>query len=132
MPFQGAHIALTVCYLSVSGPWYERVFGGEKVFDQREGGNGLQLYSLPNGLLLGLRMHEGTMSGERFTHERVGLDHFGLHCADRTELEEWTEKLDGLSVSHSGIVESPLGHHVSFRDPDNIALEIFAPAPATD
>ena len=48
-------------------------------------------------------------------------------CADRTELEEWQARLDCLGVQHGGIVDAHYGSGLSFRDPDNVALELFAP-----
>ena len=30
-------------------------------------------------------------------------------------------------VAHGGIIDAPYGSGLSFRDPDNIALEFFAP-----
>lgn len=33
-----------------------------------------------------------------------------------------------LGVAHSGIVDAHYGSGLSFRDPDGIALEFFAPA----
>ena len=32
-----------------------------------------------------------------------------------------------LGVQHGGIVDAPYGSGLSFRDPDGIALELFAP-----
>lgn len=37
-------------------------------------------------------------------------------------------KLNSLGVPDGGIVDAPYGSGLSFRDPDNIALEFFAPA----
>ena len=36
-------------------------------------------------------------------------------------------KLDDLGVAHGGIVDAYYGSGLSFRDPDNNALEFFAP-----
>jgi len=36
-------------------------------------------------------------------------------------------RLDELGVAHSGIKHAHYGSGISFRDPDNIALEFFAP-----
>ena len=43
------------------------------------------------------------------------------------ELEEWERQLNKLGVTNGGIVDAPYGSGLSFRDPDNIALEFFAP-----
>jgi catechol-2,3-dioxygenase len=50
-----------------------------------------------------------------------------LGCANRTELENWVSRLDGLGIAHGGVVDAPYGSGLSFRDPDGIALEFFAP-----
>ena len=66
-------------------------------------------------------------SDERFTEFKAGLDHVGFGCANRGELEKWVERLDELGIEHGGIVDAPYGSGLSFRDPDGIALEFFAP-----
>jgi glyoxylase I family protein len=48
-------------------------------------------------------------------------------CADRSELAEWEARLTELGMANGGIVDAPYGSGLSFRDPDNIALEFFAP-----
>jgi catechol 2,3-dioxygenase-like lactoylglutathione lyase family enzyme len=56
-----------------------------------------------------------------------GFHHISFACSDRAELETWVARLDELGVTHGGIVDAPYGSGLSFRDPDNIALEFFAP-----
>jgi glyoxylase I family protein len=58
---------------------------------------------------------------------RPGLDHLAFACADRSELESWKQRLGELGIPNGGIVEAPYGSGLSFRDPDNIPLEFFAP-----
>jgi glyoxylase I family protein len=125
MPFSGTHVALTVSDLSVSGPWYRQLFDGQQLFAGNDGVSEIELYMVPDNLLLGLRQHESTSAGDGFAYDRVGLDHLGLHLNDRAELEKWASKLDELGVESSGLVESAYGLHVSFKDPDGIALELF-------
>ena len=43
------------------------------------------------------------------------------------ELETWAGRLTELGVEHGGIVDAGYGSGLSFRDPDGIALEFFAP-----
>ena len=57
----------------------------------------------------------------------VGLDHVAFGCANRGELEKWALRLDELGVIHGGIKDASYGSGVSFRDPDGIPLEFFAP-----
>ena len=40
---------------------------------------------------------------------------------------EWAARLDELGVAHGEIMDAHYGSGLSFRDPDNIALELFAP-----
>ena len=43
------------------------------------------------------------------------------------ELEKWARRLDELGIEHGDIKDAAYGSGVSFRDPDGIALEFFAP-----
>jgi glyoxylase I family protein len=47
--------------------------------------------------------------------------------ADRAELEKWARRLDELGVAHGDIKDASYGSGLSFRDPDGVALELFAP-----
>ena len=47
--------------------------------------------------------------------------------ANRDQLEKWSRRLDELGIEHGGIKDASYGSGVSFRDPDGIALEFFAP-----
>jgi catechol-2,3-dioxygenase len=126
---QGVHVALTVSDLSVSGPWYQKLFGGQKIFQGPDEVSEVEIYMVPDNLLLGLRQHSGTAAGDKFSYERCGLDHFGMHVESTADLDDWKSRLDEEGIDHSGIVESPFGHHLNFKDPDGIALELFVPAP---
>jgi hypothetical protein len=52
-------------------------------------------------------------------------------CASRAELTEWAARLDALGVAHGEIVDAGYGSGLSFRDPDNIALERSRPSRAS-
>jgi len=39
----------------------------------------------------------------------------------------WERRLNEIGVAHGGIVDASYGSGLSFRDPDNVALEFFAP-----
>jgi catechol 2,3-dioxygenase-like lactoylglutathione lyase family enzyme len=122
------HVAVTVRDLSVSVPWYEALFAGKPVLDEdTEGDFHHTVYLLGGGHLVGLHQHKKPASAEPFSEFNVGLDHIAFSCANRGELEQWEQKLDGLGVKHGGIVDAHYGSGLSFRDPDNIPLEFFAP-----
>ena len=80
-----------------------------------------------SGTLLGLHQHGTAAPSEAFSEFRVGLDHVAFGCADREELEKWALRLDELGVARGRIKDAAYGSGVSFRDPDGIALEFFAP-----
>ena len=122
------HVALTVKDIEVSGPWYRRLLGTDPVLDEHtDAGFRHLVWVLDGGTLLGIHQHERGAPNERFTEFRVGLDHVGFGCANRAELENWMDRLNELGISHGGIVDAGYGSGLSFRDPDGIALEFFAP-----
>ena len=124
-----AHVAFTVRDLSVSVPWYGHLFDADPVIDEDTDPNMHHtVYMIGNSTLIGLHQHANPAPDEQFSEFRVGLDHVGFGCANRGELEEWARKLDELGVEHGGIKDAAYGSGVSFRDPDGIALEFFAPA----
>lgn len=123
-----AHVALTVRDLSVSVPWYAALVGAEPVIDEdTEPDMHHTVYMIGNGTLIGLHQHQTPAPAGTFSEFRVGLDHIGFGCADRDELEKWALRLDELGIEHGRIKDASYGSGVSFRDPDGIALEFFAP-----
>jgi catechol 2,3-dioxygenase-like lactoylglutathione lyase family enzyme len=122
------HVAITVRDLSVSVPWYEALLDAKPVLDEDTDPDFHHtVYLLGGGTLFGLHQH-GTPAPEgQFSEYKIGLDHIAFGCANRQELEKWASKLDELGVKHGGIKDAAYGSGVSFRDPDGIALEFFAP-----
>lgn len=66
---------------------------------------------------------------DRFDENRVGLDHLSLSVASPLDLEKAMSILDEHNVEHGEIED--LGDMgictLTFRDPDNIQLELSAP-----
>jgi catechol 2,3-dioxygenase-like lactoylglutathione lyase family enzyme len=122
------HVALTVRDLKVSVPWYQALLDAQPVLDEdTDPAMHHTVYLVGGGMLLGLHQHETPAPPGVFSEYSVGLDHLAFGCADRAELEKWANRLDELGVTHGGIKDAHYGSGVSFRDPDNIALEFFAP-----
>ena len=122
------HVALTVRDLSVSVPWYETLLDAKPVLDEDTDPDFHHtVYLIGNGNLLGLHQHETPAPEGDFSEYRVGLDHVSFGVANRAELEKWAQRLDELGVAHGGIKDAAYGSGLSFRDPDGIALEFFAP-----
>jgi catechol-2,3-dioxygenase len=122
------HAAITVRDLKVSQPWYRQLIGNDPVLDEdTDAGYHHVVWAFADGTLFGIHQHERAAGDQAFSEFNTGLDHVGFGCASRSELEEWVERLNGLGVEHGGIVDAPYGSGLSFRDPDGIALEFFAP-----
>ena len=123
-----AHVAVTVRDLSVSAPWYRTLFGTDPVLDEdTDAGFHHVVWAVGNGTLFGIHQHDGKAPDGTFSEFQVGLDHVAFGCASRAELQTWQDRLDELGVLHGGIVDAHFGSGLSFRDPDGIALEFFAP-----
>lgn len=120
------HVAVTVSDLVRSEAWYTMVLGVEPVLDEDTGPFRHIVYSVGD-TLLGLHGFPDLASAEPFDERRPGLDHIAFRCASRDELEQWSARLDELGVAHGEIKDAGYGSGLSFRDPDNIALELFAP-----
>lgn len=117
------HCSLTVTDLDVSEDFYTRVLGFTVVLDF---GYGRVLIHKATGFTLGLMRHpEGT--GSAFSELQTGLDHLGLAAESRDELVAWQARFDELGVTYTPIRDMELAHHLNFRDPDGIALEVSAP-----
>jgi glyoxylase I family protein len=120
------HVAVTVSDLSVSESWYTRVLGVEPVLDEDTGPFRHIVYLLGT-TLFGLHGFPDLATSDPFDERRPGLDHIAFGVASHDELVEWAQRLDELGVAHGEIKVAGYGSGLSFRDPDNIALELFAP-----
>lgn len=122
------HVALTVRDLTTSAPWYGALFGTEPVIDEDTDPDlHHTVWVVGNGTLIGLHQHGTPAPAEAFSELRVGLDHVAFGVADTAALEKWAARLDELGIPHGGIKHATYGSGLSFRDPDGIALELFAP-----
>ncbi|MDJ0393739.1 VOC family protein [Rhodococcus sp. G-MC3] len=123
-----AHVAVTVSDLGASTQWYSALFGTEPVLDEDEESGNFHhsVFALAGGMLFGLHTHKGSAGEGPFDERRIGLDHIAFACTQE-ELAEWPGTLDDLGIAHTGIKNAHYGSGISFRDPDNIALEFFAP-----
>lgn len=120
------HVALTVSDVGRSRPWYTNLFGADPVIDE-DTGPFHHVVWLVGGTLVGIHGFPDLASTESFDERRPGLDHLAFSCASRAEFEAWERRLNELEITNGGIVDAPYGSGLSFRDPDNIALEFFAP-----
>jgi catechol-2,3-dioxygenase len=120
-----AHVALTVSDLDRSRKWYQQLFASDPVLDQDTGPFHQVVWSVSGGLVA-INWFPDLHSSEPFDERRPGLDHLAFACSSRSELEAWERRLIELDVPNGGVVDASYGSVLSFRDPDNIALEFFA------
>ena len=121
------HVAVTVTDLSISVPWYSRLFGADAVLDEDTGPFRHVVFALEGGTLFGLHTFPDGVLPDGFDPRHLGLDHVAFACADRDDLERWQDRLEEMDIKHGGIVDAHYGSGLSFKDPDGIALEFFAP-----
>lgn len=132
-----AHVRLTVTDLARSRAFYDAVFALPVAFELPPDADeqtreqmgflfGGVIYRLGDGLL-GLRPVAPT--GDRFDEDRVGLDHLSFAVADPAALDAAAARLDELGVAHGGVKDLGRAALLEFRDPDGIALELYASVP---
>lgn len=128
------HIGLTVTDLDRSEAWYGRVLGVQRMFVEphhgADGGGYAVVLGAPGSTLnIGLDHHPAAR-GDRFDPRVTGLDHVCFSVASREALDDWRMHLDRCLVPHSGITEFEVSGMqfalLTFRDPDDIALELMA------
>jgi len=120
------HVALTVRSLEASVPWYTELFEETPVLDEDTGPFRHVVWML-GGTMFGLHQFPDTDVRTRFSERRAGLDHVSFGVEDRSDLERWEKRLDQLGVSHGEIKDAGYGSGLSFKDPDGLPLEFFAP-----
>ncbi|WP_375433157.1 VOC family protein [uncultured Friedmanniella sp.] len=128
-----AHVRLTVTDIDRSRAFYDDVFGLPVAYElppESDEATREQLGFLFGGViyhlgdsLLGLR----PVATDDFSENRTGLDHVCFAVGSHADLVDAVTTLDGRGVPHGGIKDIGAGYILEFRDPDNIALELFAP-----
>jgi len=123
------YLGLSVRNVRRSAEWYRELFD-LKVERENFGGSAwpsdwdeVLLRDVASGLLIGLMQHSQN-TGEPFSEFNTGLDHVEFEVPTLEELDEWRKRLDERGVPWSRAQP----HLLTFRDLDNIQLELFCPA----
>jgi glyoxylase I family protein len=121
------HVAFTVTDADRSAAWYQDLLGMELLFQVDEDDVKLRVLAhAGTGWIIGIREYPDRPDGP-FDEHRTGLDHLAFTVTSRPELEAWQQELERRDVTYSPIRESPIGTVITFRDPDNIQLELWLP-----
>ena len=130
-----AHVRITVTDIVRSRKFYDDVFGFPVAYEVPAGADeatqqalgflyGGLIYALPGGQLMGLR--PVASAGDAFDPDRVGLDHVSLSVGSVEDLHAAVAVLAGLGIAHEEIKDVGPALILEFRDPDGVALELFA------
>ncbi|MGH2754270.1 MAG: VOC family protein [Actinomycetota bacterium] len=121
-----AHVGLTVTDLDRSRAWYEDILGWQFLFDGEDERTRFVVGIIaPSNIVLGLRQHRAG-TGDTFDPGRTGLDHVAFSVGSRADLDTWQQRLVEKGVTYTPTIDAPYGHVLNFKDPDNIALELFS------
>ena len=121
------HVAFTVTDADRSAAWYRDLWAMQGLL--RTEGKGVRIRTLSppaSEWIMGLREHADQPGGP-FDERRTGLDHLAFTVTSRPELEAWEQELERRGITYSPIRESPIGTVITFRDPDDIQLELWLP-----
>ena len=130
-----SHVRITVTDIARSKAFYDQVFGWPVAVDRSGSVDepgvkdspadffGGTVYQTPEGKLFGLR----PVGATGFDPDRTGLDHVSFAVASRADLDAAAGMLDERGIAHGGVKDIGVGAILEFRDPDGIALELFAP-----
>ena len=121
------YLGLTVSDAALSADWYIRVLGFRLVKEivlQDGWLSQVQVNHHDSDTTIGLIHHRGP-APERFDEHRAGLDHVEINVPTREDLLAWAARLDAEGVPHSGVTDARSAQMVTFRDPDNIQLELY-------
>ena len=121
-----SHVALSVPDRAAAQHFWVDVLGFELI-DEEPGF--CFVFDRGAGLAIALTDHDQTVSGP-FDEHHAGLDHLAYAVPDVESLLSWEQRLAGMGVPHSPIVETDAGHHLNLRAPDNVPIELYVMKPA--
>jgi catechol 2,3-dioxygenase-like lactoylglutathione lyase family enzyme len=116
-----SHVSLSVTDLAVAVDFWVDVLGFEPVNDDAA----FRFLLHPEArLAVVLTDHAGAVRGS-FDELNAGLDHLALAVGNIGTLQDWATVLAARGMSTSGLVSSDAGHHLNFRAPGDIPIELF-------
>jgi len=123
-----SHLSLSVTDLDRSTEWYCRMLGF--ALDSRVESDTFHRIRLRHpdaGIMLTLTAHQAN-AGKPFDECRTGMDHVSFAVASIDDIHTLKTRFEDNGVDHSEVKPTAggVGGMITFRDPDNIQLEVFA------
>lgn len=120
-----SHISFSVRDAEASARWWAGLLDLTEIDRVRgDGWHGILLLHPPSRTVIEFQQHDENQ-GETFDPRRTGFDHMGFKVDTRACLDEWLARFEELGVRHSPIAEREYGAVLTFKDPDDIQLEMF-------
>lgn len=126
------HLTLNVQDVEMCEQWYREILGFARLTGySTDSFERVILFHPEAGVTLGINRHASPEADEPFDERRTGLDHLAFEVADRDALDAWVAHFAAHNVPYSDVKPGavPGAFLVTFRDPDNTQLEVFAPPP---
>ena len=123
-----SHLSFSVTDLHRSTEWYRDVLGFGLEGEVKGDGFRRNRLRLPDvAVTLTLTEHE-TGSGDPFDEHRTGMDHVAFTVPTMEDVLDFKERFEEQGVTHSAVraTASGAGGAITFRDPDNIQLEVLS------
>jgi len=121
------HVALTVSDVKRAQAFYTELLGFNHLVDY-----GTRVLLHNGSVVLALTPPPDpsqAIAADRFSENRIGLDHLSLNVASMADLKAAAQLLEERGVDHGEV--KPLDGFgiavLAFRDPDNIQVELTAP-----
>jgi catechol 2,3-dioxygenase-like lactoylglutathione lyase family enzyme len=124
-----SHVQLLVSDVEVSAAWYRAALGLVAYVEDLDSGY-VALRHRGAGLVFVLTTSpDPGPVGDGSAPEPGDLDHLALAVPDGTALAAWADHLEGIGITHAGVVLENGNPSLQLRDPDGIAIELVAPGP---
>jgi len=115
-------LRIPVSDVSASADWYSEVFGLSVLLVEEEQNRVVgAVLSGPERPSLGVHLDPAR------ARALAGFSLVELAVASREALSKWDSWLEEIGVTHTGVVEGPLGWYIDVPDPDGLIVQLHTP-----